>query len=149
MLNDLLYTAYDETLINVALLFLRLFIGPCFVVHALGKLGIVGPGNMEGFTGWLKSLNFPKPALQARMAMLTELCGGTLLALGLFTRPVCVLLLGTMIVAATFGHKGGGYLVTNDPPGNEYPINLGAICVVYILLGAGAYSLDALLFAAL
>ncbi|NIR41547.1 MAG: oxidoreductase, partial [Actinobacteria bacterium] len=44
------------------------------------------------------------------------------------------------------GHKGGGYLITNDPPGPEYTINLAVICLVFILLGPGAHSLDAMLF---
>ena len=35
---------------DIALLFGRGFIGVCFVTHGLGKLGIVGTGNMEGFT---------------------------------------------------------------------------------------------------
>ena len=81
------------------------------------------------------------------MAMLSELIGGALLTIGLFTRPVSAILIGTMCVAAFFGHKGGGYLVTNDPPGNEYPLNLAAICLFFLLLGAGAYSADAFLFA--
>jgi putative oxidoreductase len=51
-----------------------------------------------------------------------------------------------MIVASAVGHKGGGYLITNNPPGNEYSLNLAALMVVFILLGPGAYSLDAFLF---
>jgi len=129
------------------LLLARLAIGSCFVVHALGKLGLVGTGNMAGFVGWLTSLGVPYPAVQARMAMLSELCGGIGLALGLFTRPCCGLLVVTMIVAARLGHRGAGYLITNDPPGAEYTINLAVICLVIAWLGPGAYSLDALLFA--
>ena len=144
-LQDIM-TGNTQQLIDIGVLVLRCFIGPCFVVHGLGKLGIVGPGSMEGFTGWLKSLGFPAPAFQARMAMLTEIIGGALLTFGLLTRPVCLLLFGTMMVAALFGHKGGGYLVTNDPPGNEYPLNLAAICIVFIIIGPGAYSLDAVIF---
>jgi putative oxidoreductase len=78
--------------------------------------------------------------------MLSEITGGTLLALGLFMRPACLLLIFTMIVAGRLGHRGAGYLITNDPPGAEYTINLAAICFVFLLLGPGAYSLDALLF---
>jgi putative oxidoreductase len=124
----------------------RLFVGVCFVVHGLGKLGLVGTGNMQGFVEWLQSLDVPLAPLQARMAMLSEITGGTLLALGLFMRPACLLLIFTMIVATRLGHKNAGYLITNEPPGAEYTINLAAICFVFLLLGPGAFSLDALIF---
>lgn len=113
------------------------------MIHGLGKLGIVGPGNMQGFVGWLKSLNVPMPEVQARMAMLTELAGGTCLALGFLTRPAAAMLTFVMIVAMLIGHKGGGYLITNNPPGREYTINLAVILMAIIMLGPGIYSLDA------
>ena len=131
---------------DLALLVGRLFIGICFVIHGLGKLGIVGTGNMQGFIEWLESLEVPFAPIQARMAMLSEITGGTLLALGLFMRPACLLLIVTMIIAGKLGHKGAGYLITNEPPGAEYTVNLAAICLVFLLLGPGAYSLDALVF---
>jgi putative oxidoreductase len=131
---------------DVALLIGRGFIGVCFVIHGLGKLGIVGTGNMHGFVGWMRDLGVPMPGVMARLAMLSEIVGGTLLAAGLFTRPACLLLIGTMLVAGRLGHRGAGYLITNDPPGAEYTINLAAICGVFALLGPGRASLDFLLF---
>ncbi len=133
-------------LIDIAILLARLFIGVCFVVHGLGKLGIVGPGNLAGFAGWLKSLGVPFPELQARMAMVSEITGGALITLGLLTRFGLIICFFTMVVATSVGHKGGGYLITNNPPGNEYALNLAVICVVMFLLGPGHYSLDAILF---
>ncbi len=132
---------------DFALLVGRLFIGVCFIVHGLGKLGLVGTGSMQAFVEYLESLNVPFAPIQARIAMFSELVGGSLLALGLLSRPACVLLIVTMLVAARIGHRGAGYLITNDPPGAEYTINLAVICLVLALLGPGAWSLDALLFA--
>jgi len=80
------------------------------------------------------------------MAMMSEIGGGSLLALGLLTRPACLLLMVTMIIAARIGHKGAGYLITNNPPGAEYTINLAVICGVFALTGPGVISLDYILF---
>jgi putative oxidoreductase len=139
LLNDPLWP-------DLALLVGRLFVGVCFVVHGLGKLGLVGSGSMQGFVEFLKSQGMPLAPLQARVAMLSEIGGGSLLSLGLFTRPACLLLIVTMVVAARVGHKGSGYLITNDPPGAEYTINLAAFCFVILLLGPGLFSLDRLLY---
>ena len=134
-------------LTDLAVLVARLAIGACFVTHGLGKLGLIGTGSMGGFVAWLKELGVPYPGIQARLAMLAEITGGTCLALGLMTRPACLLLIFTMVQAGRIGHKGAGYLITNEPPGAEYTINLAAICAVLLLLGPGAVSLDAILFA--
>ena len=141
-----LLTQSSPALADLALLILRAFIGVCFVVHGLGKRGVVGTGNMQGFVAWLESMGIPMPAVQARMAMLSEIIGGTAIAVGFMTRPACLLLIGTMIVATRLGHKGAGYLITNEPPGAEYTINLAAICAAIALLGPGVYSIDALIF---
>ena len=143
MLARLPFISDDQ---NFWLLWLRVFIGICFFVHGLGKLGLVGPkhqgGNLNAFAGWLKSLGLPFPHLQARAAMASELVGGLLIATGFGMRIGAVACLGTMLVAMLLGHKGGGYLITNDPPGAEYTINLAAILIALIALGPGTYSVD-------
>jgi len=80
------------------------------------------------------------------MAMVSEITGGSLLALGLFMRPACLLLIFTMIVATRVGHKDAVYWIANDPPGAEHTIHLAAIYCVFLLFGPGAFSLDALVF---
>jgi putative oxidoreductase len=144
MTNYLLSTS--PHLMELAILIARLFIGGCFVMHGLGKLGIVGTGNMAGFTGWLKSMGLPMPELQARLAMLTEITGGAFIAAGFLTRIGLLMCFFTMLMAIRLGHRGAGYLITNTPPGWEYALNLAVICVVMFLLGPGTYSLDALIF---
>jgi putative oxidoreductase len=131
---------------DIALCVGRISIGICFMIHAFGKLGWIGNGSMDGFASWLESLGVPMPAVQARMAMLSELGGGALLALGLATRPAALILIFTMLVAGLVGHRGAGYLITNDPPGAEYTINLAVVCLMFVLIGPGAISLDAILF---
>jgi len=132
--------------LDSALLVGRVAIGLCFVVHALGKLGIIGSGTLDGFASWLEELGVPMPAVQARVAMASELGGGVLLAIGLATRPACLILIVTMLVAGIVGHRGAGYLITNEPPGAEYTINLAVVCLMFVLIGPGAFSLDALMF---
>jgi putative oxidoreductase len=147
-MNNLLTGDFSQAL-PASILLLRAFIGSCLIVHGLGKLGIVGPGGanaLQGFIGWLQSLGVPFAAVQARMAMLAELVGGGLIILGLFYRPAAIVCMITLVVAAVIGHKGGGYLITNNPPGNEYALNLAIILLVMALLGPGAYSLDARFF---
>jgi len=131
---------------DFALLLGRVAIGVCFVLHGLGKLGLIGTGNMEGFAAWLKELGVPFSAVQARVAMLSEIVGGMLLAAGFLTRPACLLLVVTMVVAGRVGHRGAGYLITNEPAGAEYTINLAVVCGVLALLGPGRISVDFLLF---
>jgi putative oxidoreductase len=143
--GELLLVSNVEML-DLASLLGRVAVGICFVVHGLGKLGLVGTGTMAGFTEFLRERGVPMPEVQARIAMLSELVGGSLLAMGLLMRPACLLLIGTMVVAGAVGHRGAGYLITNEPPGAEYTINLVVVSIVLFLLGPGGYSLDAILF---
>jgi putative oxidoreductase len=139
-------TSTSFSMTNLAIFIAHIFIGVCFVIHGLGKLGVVGTGNMHGFADWLKSLGVPFPAVQARLAMLAEIIGGLMITFGFLTRIGLGLCFISMVVAASIGHKGGGYLLTNTPPGNEYALNMAVICVVLFLFGPGIYSLDFLLW---
>ncbi|HEY3221683.1 MAG TPA: DoxX family protein [Gemmatimonadales bacterium] len=76
-------------------------------------------------------------------AAVIEVIGGSLLLLGLFTRPAAFVLAGEMAVAYFLGHAGRGFWPT---------LNMGEpavfYCFTYLYLsaaGAGPWSLDTLL----
>ena len=101
--------------------------------HGLGK---VPPS--ERFIGGVIEMGFPAPALFAWAAGLSELAGGLLLALGLATRPSSFFILCTMLVALLIRHAA-------DPFGNkEKALLYAAIALLFLMIGAGKYSVDAL-----
>jgi putative oxidoreductase len=66
----------------------------------------------------------------------TELVGGILLILGLFTRFIAFLVTINMLVAITMVTMRHGYSAS------EYPIALAAIAILLVLTGAGKAALD-------
>jgi putative oxidoreductase len=148
MLETILLSQSDW-LLQFALFIVRVALGVCIIVHGSGKLGFhpTNPGGVKAFAGWLKDLGMPYPLLNAWMATLVEFGGGILFTLGLGTRLVAIALTVNMLIAALTGHKGGGYLILNNPPGAEYAINLTVLFGMFVLTGPGRLSLDYLLFA--
>ena len=114
---------------------LRMVMAFLFFQYGSAKLiAFPGPIMPGGGTAPLSSL--------AGIAGLLEMTGGTLLFVGLFTRPVAFVLCGEMAIAYFHGHAGRGF----------WPVlNLGApavsFCFVWLYLsaaGGGPWSLDAL-----
>ncbi len=122
---------------SAGLLILRLFLGLGLVAHGYQKFFLFG---ISGFAGFLEKMGAPAPYASAWLSASTELAGGLLIALGLFTRPAAVPLAINMVVAAFLAHSG--YFITNAPPGREYALNLAAAFVALALTGAGQYSID-------
>jgi putative oxidoreductase len=131
-------TPYDASATGVAsyspivLSILRVVTALLFIEHGTTKLfdfpssGHAGPAVMSlmGFAGFL------------------ELIGGSLLALGLFTRAVAFVLSGEMAVAYFMAHFPHSFVPTLN--GGESAV---LFCFVFLYLsvaGAGTLSLDAL-----
>ena len=75
------------------------------------------------------------------MAAISEFGGGLFLILGLFTRTTSSFMAFTMIVAFS------KHLANLDPWSRVfYPVEMLSIFLALIFIGAGKYSLDALLF---
>jgi putative oxidoreductase len=80
---------------------------------------------------------FPLPELMAPLAMLSELVGGILIAVGLFTRPAALFVIATMLGAAFIAHAG-------DPfSDKELALAYALAAAVVAVAGPGRHSLDA------
>jgi putative oxidoreductase len=120
---------------DAGLAVLRVVAGLLLVaLHGLSK---VPP--QEGFVGWIGGMGFPAPLAFAWMAAFAEVVGGVLLAIGLLTRPAALLLVIHFTVVVLVAHAG-------DAMGDrELAILFGTISLLYLLAGAGRYSLDAVI----
>lgn len=131
--------ADSEGDLDRATLVLRLVLAAVFLVHGYQKVFVYG---FSGVTSSFTHMGVPLPGLIAPMICMLELVGGVALLLGAFTRIVAVLLACDMLGAIIFVHAKAGFPA---PKGIELVIgNLGML-VALAFLGAGAYSLDAMM----
>ncbi|MCR8643165.1 DoxX family protein [Paenibacillus sp. N1-5-1-14] len=131
-------------MLSVGLLIIRVVVGLLFVGHGAQKLfGWFGGYGPKGTGGWMESVGI-KPGVQmAILAGLMELVGGLLFAAGLFTWVGAALIVLAMLGAFVKVHFKNGLWITAN--GYEYTLVLIAVAVGVALIGAGDYSLDALL----
>ena len=130
---------------DLGLLIVRLVVGLLFVGHGAQKLfGWFGGYGIKGTGGWFESIGVKPGATMAVLAGLSELGGGLLFALGLVTPLAAVLIIITMLVAIAKVHAANGLWATAN--GYELNLVLIAIALAVALIGAGSYSLDAILF---
>jgi putative oxidoreductase len=131
-------------MMHIGLLLIRLVVGLTFVGHGAQKLfGWFGGYGLKGTAGWLESIGLKPGTSMALLAGLGELVGGLLFALGWFTPFAAFLIAMTMIVAIVKVHAPNGYWITQN--GFEYNFILIAVVIGIALIGAGDYSLDAIL----
>ncbi|MCW3836886.1 DoxX family protein [Sphingomonas canadensis] len=110
---------------------LRIAAALAFIQHGSSKLFGFPEFPMPG----------PLPAMLIAAAVI-ELVGGTLILLGLFTRPVAFLASGMSAAAYFIAHAPQGFFPANN--GGE-PAMLFAFIFLYLAAaGAGSWSLDAL-----
>jgi putative oxidoreductase len=129
---------------NVARLAARVTIGGLFVGHGAQKLkGWFGGPGLERTEGMMESLEMHPPRRNALAAGVTEVAGGSLLALGLATPLACASLIGTMITAIRKVHLPQGPWATEG--GYEYNLVLIAALLALAEEGPGDVSLDAAL----
>lgn len=131
--------------IDIGLLILRLVVGLSFMAHGAQKLfGWFGGYGPKGTGGWMESVGIKPGVAIAVLSGLMELVGGLLLAAGFLTVLGAALITLTMLGAIVKVHGRNGYWSTAN--GYEYNLLLIAVAVALALTGAGAYSLDAVIF---
>lgn len=122
-------------------LFLRIGIGFAFIfVHGWGKM-FGGPELWTKLGGSMANLGITfAPTFWGFMAAAAEFGGGILILFGLFTRPAAAFMAFTMLVAF-IQHT------SKLDPWNRviYPMEMFAVFMALLFIGAGKYSLDALI----
>lgn len=122
---------------NFGLLIIRVGLGIMFIYHGYPKL-IGGVKMWEGLGTSTKYVGITfLPAVWGFLAAAVETVGGVLLILGLAFRPVCLLLLINLIVAA-FSHFGKG----DGIDGAAHAIEDAIMFAGLIFVGPGKYSVD-------
>ncbi|QAY78960.1 DoxX family protein [Sphingosinicella sp. BN140058] len=117
----------------VMLALIRIMSGLLFLAHGTQKFLWFPAGERAG-SGWA----FADPAA---VAGIVELTAGTLIALGLFTRPAAFLASGTMAGAFFIGHLPHGFWPVNNM--GDAAILYCFIFLYFVFAGPGSFSLDA------
>lgn len=125
---------------DIALLIGRIGLGVIFFAHGWQKLVTNG---IDGVTAGFTAMGIPLPGVSAWFAAIVELAGGAALILGLAVPLVALLLAIDMVGALFLVHLDAGLFVTDG--GYELVLALAVGAVMLAGVGAGRYSVDALL----
>lgn len=119
---------------------LRLALGIIFIAHGAQLVfGAWGGPGLAAFGTFPAPFPFMRPAwLWMDAAALSQLIGGVLIVLGLFTRLGAVLLGAVMLVAMFGAHWPAFFL----PNGLEFTLALTGMALALLITGGGQVSVD-------
>ena len=142
-------SGFYQTLLPLADALLRVAVGLALVPHGLRNTFGFFPNtgvralNLSALAKQLDETGYRPGKLWAPAISLTQLVGGPLLALGLFTRPVAAVVLVFLLVTNVERWRVGRYFW--NQLGMEYTL-MWTIATFYIFIrGGGSYSLDRIL----
>lgn len=122
---------------NLGVLIIRIGLGIMFIYHGVPKLA-GGPEHWEKLGGAMKVIGVSfAPTFWGLLAAATETFGGLLLIIGLVFRPVCLLLVINLIVAAMMHFSKGDGL-----QGAAHAIEDAIMFLGLVFIGPGIYSID-------
>jgi putative oxidoreductase len=135
------FVGTNTTFLNLSLLLLRAITGLIVFVAGAGKVfGLFGGyGMTKTLEAYSSMMHISAP--WAYISMYTELIGGLLLIIGLFTRPAALLVTINMLVATIYVGWNNFFAGQGD-----FPFTLCICSFAILLVGPKAYSLDAILF---
>jgi putative oxidoreductase len=122
---------------DFGILIIRVGLGVMFIYHGFPKL-FGGPVRWEKLGAAAGSIGIHFfPMLWGFLSAATETAGGFLLILGLVFRPVCLLLLLNLVVAAAFT-----YSLDHSFGDATHAIEDAIVFAGLFFIGAGKYSMD-------
>jgi putative oxidoreductase len=129
-------SASSETMLSAGILVVRAWFGLLLAFnHGLGKFD-----DLAGFSAKVADKGIPLAGLLGPAAATSELIGGLLFALGLFSRMAALFMLVTMLVAAFVIHAA-------DPfSKKEFALAYAMAALAVLVAGPGKFSLDARFF---
>ncbi|MEE9415538.1 MAG: DoxX family protein [Acidimicrobiales bacterium] len=126
---------------NLAMLILRLALGPVIAAHGYQKF--FRGGKIDGTAGWFDSMGMKPGKIHAVLAASTEIAAGILILVGLLTSFGAAALVGLMTVAWYTVHRTTGFFILKE--GWEYVFMLAIAGIVLAILGPGEISVDSAL----
>lgn len=117
-----------------------------FIYYGAGKLfgAFNGPGIHNTALYFSNTAHLHPGGFFAVLGGLIEFGSGLAMAVGLLTRLAGLALFGDMVMAMITVTWSTGINATNPPPGYQLNLALAVLALVVALLGAGRFSLDAL-----
>jgi putative oxidoreductase len=131
-----IYGAVDEYAEPI----LRIALGAILIPHGMQKLfGAFGGMGFAGNAALFDRIGFTPGIFWGTLVGCTELIGGTLLVLGLFTRFAAAAVVIFMIMGVKFTSAKGFFWTQG---GSEYALLIGFCALFFLVRGGGVWSLD-------
>jgi putative oxidoreductase len=132
---------------DCALLAARIVLAWIFIYYGAGKLfgAFSGPGIHRTALYFSETAHLQPGGLFAVLGGVIEFFGGVAMAVGLLSRLAGAALFGDMVMAMITVTWSTGLSPGNPAPGYQLNLALGVLALVVALLGAGGFSLDALI----
>lgn len=123
---------------------LSLLLARVVVAYGFYKPAMMKWHDIDSVAKWFETMGVMLPTISAYIVATTELVGVILLILGLFTRLISIPLMVVMVVAIVSVHWTNGFSVVDN--GFEIPLYYMLFLFIFLSHGAGAFSLDRLIF---